>query len=199
MASKNLPVFDNCVVLVIDDKKPIMFYLPTAENAKNLAMMLKRCLREQVFSIDVKYKTPDGFVSAQAGGEKKFNISDSVYVPLQRNKEMKATHKICVELMRTEEYGNNIEFTMYFYSRLDMNITVDLIDLGLQRVYKKIHCYINPSRNGNWIEMARQMYTDERFARAIKRLDQKHLHLALKTIEEFDTVSDSLRDQLYHN
>ena len=192
MGSKGLPIFDNCTVLTIGDNKPIMFYVPTAENAKTLAMMLKRCLRAQNFSIDVRYKTPDGFVSAQQGGAQKFNISDSVFTPLQRTKEVKATHKLVVKLIRTEEFGGNIEFTLYFYSRIDMNSTADIIDLGLQRIYKEITCYVNPHRNGQWQLMPRQMYTDERFAKAIRQVKPEKLKMALYVMENFNSLSPDI-------
>lgn len=181
---KNCVYYNNCVEIKVNDKV-IYFYLPTAENAKILAMLTRRCCDMQEFEIDVKYRTPEGFLSAYQEGSHKVRVPFGVWKGIIELKEERAKFRLILQIKDTQ-----LEF--YLYSFEDLCALYDLMRLGLSRTEYVLKLLRNNKAVSAWQEMNRDYFLKLRLARLLTEVPQQDVGTVMSSLNSEEALKEYL-------
>lgn len=166
--------FQNCVALRLKsesgESQMLNLYYPTSEAARCAVVFLRRCLMYQSYEIDLKSKSPDGFISLYRDGPSCISMSDGKFAALKEIREESAVGRMQVRIFRDARFGGDMSFTMYFYGRLDMHMAYMLIELGVGELWTQIACEVKDSTMHVWRSCDVQGMCDRGLAAKIGKL-----------------------------
>lgn len=179
-----------------ETKNSVMFYLPTSEMARNLVVYLKRSVLYPKYSVDLMYRSPDGFRSLYDDGPNKVVLGKNKYSHLQKIWEANAVSKMTVEVFRDLKYGKDMTIQFYFYSLMDLAFASSMVKVGLNQLYTVISCEKRIRDTHDWIQCEPSGLCNRSLALEIGKLQGFQRQQLLKYLQVIQTCGGNIGDEV---